>query len=80
MNRALAANAELSFDMTPDLAPDHDTDAILDDTDRLLEIRRGNMNLNVEQKTVPIKTRSSPRIARKLRFTKDTHGEDMDTT
>ena len=83
MNRALTTNAELSFEMTQELALDAETTALLDDTEQLLEIRRGNMNQQ-EKKKAPIKTRSSPRIARKLRFQKDISvdeqdEEDMDT-
>jgi hypothetical protein len=65
--------------MTPDLAPDVETSAILEDTDHLLEIRRGNIATEAKGKQ-PIKTRSSPRIARKLRFSKDVQVDDMDTT
>jgi hypothetical protein len=79
MNRALQSNAELSFEMTPDLTPDAETAAIMDDTEQLLQIRRGNI-AQEEKKKVTIKTRSSPRIARKLRFSKDVHIEDMDTS
>jgi hypothetical protein len=79
MNRALQSNAELSFEMTPDLTPDADTAAIMDDTEHLLQIRRGNI-AQEEKKKVTMKKRSSPRIARKLQFSKDVHIEDMDTT
>jgi hypothetical protein len=79
MVRALHSNAELSFEMTPDLAPDNETSAILSDTEQLLEIRRGNIAFE-EKGRQPIKIRSSPRIARKLRFSKDIQVEDMDTT
>ena len=80
MNRALATNAELSFEMTHELAFDAETNALLDDTEQLLEIRRGNMNQE-EKKKAPNKTRSSLRITRKLRFQKDisVDEEDMDT-
>jgi len=84
MTRALSTNAELSFEMTPELALDAKTTALLDDTEQLLEIRRGNMHNHDERRKAPIKTRVSPRIARKLRFqndfTVDEEGEeDMDT-
>jgi hypothetical protein len=78
MVRALHSNAELSFEMTPDLTPDIDTAAILDDTEQLLEIRRGN--IAQEEKSLPPTIRSSPRIARKLRFSKEVQIEEMDTT
>ena len=65
--------------MTPDLAPDAETAAILSNTDHLLEIRRGNIAMEEKGKT-HIKKRSSPRIARKLRFSKDVPVDDMDTT
>lgn len=83
MNRALATNAELSFKMTHELGLDPETNALLDDTEQLLEIRRGNMNQE-EKKKAPNKTRLSPRITRKLRFQKDISvneedEEDMDT-
>jgi hypothetical protein len=82
MNRALTTNAELSFEMTHELSLDAEATALLDDTEQLLEIRRGNMNQQ-EKKKAPITTRS-PRIARKLRFQKDISvdeqdEEDMDT-
>ena len=79
MVRALHSNAELSFEMTPDHAVDADVAAVLDDTVQLLEVRKGNI-AREELTKVPIKTRSSPRIARKLRFSKDVHEDDMDTT
>lgn len=83
MTRALNSNSEISFEMTHNLQSDPDTKDILEDTEQLLEIRRGNISLQQQQqKKKPIKTRSSPRIARKLRFQKDvsTVEEDMDTT
>ena len=82
MNRALTSNADLSFEMTPDLVPDTETSALLDSTDQLLELRRQNLGIGiVEKKKQTVKTRSSPRIARKLRFSKDVppHMDDMDT-
>jgi hypothetical protein len=79
MVRALHSNAEISFEITPDLAPNNETSAILSDTEQLLNIRRGNIALE-EKGRQPIKIRSSPRIARKLRFSKDVQVEDMDTT
>ena len=82
MSRALTSNAELSFEMTEDLSLDNETNAILEDTEQLLEIRRGNITIQEQKKNkVPVKARSSPRIARKLRFSKDVSAvdEDMDT-
>ena len=82
MNRALTSNADLSFEMTPALVPDTETSALLDSTDQLLELRRQNLGIGFEEKKKQaIKTRSSPRIARKLRFSKDvpSHMDDMDT-
>ena len=86
MSRALSTNAELSFEMTHELALDAETTALLDDTEQLLEIRRGNVhNQDERRRKAPIKTRSSPRIARKLRFQRDFtveeegEEEDMDT-
>jgi hypothetical protein len=78
MTRALTSNAEMSFEMIPDLTLDAETNAILDDTEQLLEIRRANMNQ--DEKKVSNKTRSSSRLARKLRFSKDVSVEDMDTS
>jgi hypothetical protein len=83
MSRALATNAELSFEMTQELSLDAETTAILDDTEQLLEIRRGNMNQQ-EKKRAPTKAPPLPRIGRKLRFQKDISldeqdEEDMDT-
>jgi len=85
MNRALSANAELSFEITPDLSFDPETSAILDDTEKLLQIRKANINFHEEEKKKGGKAvRSSPRIARKLRFQQNDDGEeedvDMDTT
>lgn len=80
MTRVLATNAEISFEMTSTLTLEPDSEGILDDTEQLLEIRRANMNPE-ESKKAPIKIRSSPRISRKLRFSKDAPSEDdMDTT
>lgn len=78
MSRALASNAELSFEMTPDLGLNAETKGIPDDIEQLLEIRRGN--INQEGKKKGVNSRSSPRIARKLRFSKDVPVEEgMDT-
>jgi hypothetical protein len=68
--------------MTPDLVPDTETSALLDSTEQLLELRRQNLGIGIEEKKKQaVKTRSSPRIARKLRFSKDVppHMDDMDT-
>ena len=78
MTRALESNVEISFEGTPDLALDLETNEILNDTDRLLELRRANINPEEKKKT--IKTRSSSRLIRKLRFSKDIAVEDMDTS
>jgi len=68
----------MSFDMASTLSIDRESEAILDDTEQLLEIRRAN--INPEEKKKGPKSRSSPRIARKLRFSKDVPvEEDMDT-
>ena len=75
MSRALASNAELSFEMTPDLGLNAEIKGIPDDTEQLLEIRRGNINQEGKKKG-PVKSRSSPRIARKLRFSKDVPVEE----
>jgi hypothetical protein len=83
MTRALLANSELSFEMTPDLSLDNETNALLEDTDQLLEIRKRNISMQegVKKKGGPSTTtgglRTSPRIARKLRFSEE--AEDMDT-
>ena len=77
MSRALTTNAELSFEMNHELVLDAETTALIDDTEQLLEIRRGNMNQQVKKKA-PIKSRSSPRIARKLRFQKDISLDEQD--
>jgi hypothetical protein len=88
MNRALTSNAELTFEMTHDIGLDTKSNTILDDTEQLLEIRRGNISQQEMKKAfAPIKSRASPRIARKLRFSKDVpvqeveeeEEEDMDT-
>jgi hypothetical protein len=79
MNRALAANVELSFELDPDLALNAATAAILNDTEQLLDVRRRNIDHD-ERKKASNKARSSERIARKLRFSKDVSAvEDMDT-
>lgn len=79
MNRALAVNVELSFEMTPDLALNAATAGILNDTEQLLDVRRRNI-IQDEKKKASSKGRSSERIARKLRFSKDVPAvEDMDT-
>jgi hypothetical protein len=77
MNRALTSNAEFSFEMNPDLTFDAETNSMLDDTDLLLEIRKGNVSQDNKKKNDG-KTKSSPRITRKLRFL-DNVVEDMDT-
>jgi len=77
MSRALVTNAELSFEMNHELALDVDTTALVDDTEQLLEIRRGNVNKQGKKKA-PIKSRSSPRISRKLRFQKDISLDEQD--
>jgi hypothetical protein len=77
MSRALVANAELSFEMTPTISLDAETNAILEDTEQLLEIRRGHI---IQETKPPSKSRSSPRIARKFRFQQDVPVEEnMDT-
>jgi hypothetical protein len=79
MNRALTSNADLSFDLTPDLSPDTETSLLLSSTDHLLDLRRKNLGIGTEEKKKQtVKTRSSPRIARKLRFSKDVRNEDLD--
>jgi hypothetical protein len=79
MNRALAANVELSFEMTPDLTLNATAAEILNDTEQLLDVRRRNI-IQDEKKKASNKARSSERIARKLRFSKDVPAvEDMDT-
>jgi len=79
MNRALTSNADLSFDLAPDLTPDTETSLLLSSTDHLLELRRKNLGIGIEEKKKQaMKTRSSPRIARKLRFSKDVQSEDVD--
>lgn len=91
LNRALIANVDLTFEMRPDLQPDSDTATLLSDTDKLLAQRRANLGIQEEQpqatntKKTHVRTRSSPRIARKLRFSKQVIHEDeeednMDTT
>jgi hypothetical protein len=81
MNRALTSNADFSFEMRPDLTPDTETSALLESTEQLLELRRKNLGIEIEEKKQEeAKTRISPRIARKLRFSKDVpQMEDMDT-
>ena len=81
MNRALTSNADFSFEMRPDLTPDTETSALLESTEQLLELRRKNLGIEIEEKKQEeAKTRISPRIARKLRFSKDIpQMEDMDT-
>jgi hypothetical protein len=79
MTRALSANTDISFELTPDLLPDPTTAEILDDTEQLLQIRRANMSAE-EKKKAAMKTRTSPRITRKLRFSKDVAVEEMDTS
>jgi hypothetical protein len=76
MNRALLTNAEMSFEMTPDLCPDNKTAEILEDTGQLLQERRVKLGLQ-SPIPLPLKKRTSPRT-RKLRFSKDV--ESMDTT
>lgn len=76
MNRALIANADLSFEITPDLPPEQDsnTTLLLTDTEKLLRQRREMLGIEQEEEPrkppPPVKTRTSPRIARKLRFSK----------
>jgi hypothetical protein len=77
MTKALSANAEISFELTPELALDPETSDALDDTERLLQIRRTNL---IDEKKISTKTRSSPRLNRKLRFSKDVTVEEMDTS
>ena len=85
MTRALLANSELSFEMTPDLALDAETNALLEDADQLLELRKQNLAVQEgRRKKVAggTGTRTSPRIARKLRFSdeeEEPEEEDMDT-
>lgn len=76
MSRALTTNAELSFEMNQELALDDEATALIDDTEQLLKIRRGNMNQQ-EKRKAP-KSRSSPRIARKLRFQRDITVDEQD--
>jgi hypothetical protein len=74
------ANADLSFDMAPDLQPDADSAVLLSNTDKLLEQRRADLGMEQQpQKKALVKKRTSPRIARKLRFSKHV-SEDMDTS
>ena len=80
MSRALSANAEISFELTPELSLDPETTEILDDTERLLQIRRTHLSMEQEKKKGAMKTRNSPRLTRKLRFSKDVAVEDMDTS
>lgn len=77
MTRALLANSELSFEMSPDLTLDAETNALLEDTDQLLEVRKQNLAVQEGKKKVVIRT---SRLARKLRFSeKEEDEEDMDT-
>jgi hypothetical protein len=77
MTRALLANSELSFEMTPELTLDAETNALLEDTDQLLEVRKQNLAVKEGKKKKVV--RASPRIARKLRFSEEEEEEDMDT-
>jgi len=83
MTRALLANSELSFEMTPDLTLDAETNALLEDTDQLLEVRKQNLAVQDGKKKKVgvggVGVRTSPRIARKLRFSEEEEEEDMDT-
>ena len=78
MTRALATNAELTFEMKHELDVDAETNATLDDPEQLVEIRRDNILEEKKKQVVPMKTRLSPRIARKLRFQKDVALEQQD--
>ena len=82
MNRALLANADLSFDMIPEFNRNEGTNLILENADRVLEIRRANL---IEEKaSKAASSRGTSRLTRKLRFSREArvHEEeedDMDT-
>ena len=78
MNRALLSNSELSFELTPDLTVDAETNALLEDADQLLEVRRHNLAVEEGKKKVGVGVRMSHSITRKLRFSEE-EVEDMDT-
>ena len=68
--------------MTPDLTLDVETNALLEDADQLLEVRKQNLAVQDGKKKKVVGGggfRTSPRIARKLRFSEEEEEEDMDT-
>ena len=77
MFRALHANAD--FEMAPDLTLDPETEAMLDDTEQLLEVRRGNLYSDGKKKELMRTRGSSSLVGRKLAFAKGIPEEDMDT-
>jgi hypothetical protein len=79
MNRALASNADILFNLTSDLNGDMETEAILEDTDELLEIRRSKL-LQEAKKKKQGKVRVSPRIKGRLRFLKSSPSVEMDNS